>query len=179
SVVNFLLFGTVFTRKPRITLSLLAQLGEKLAQSRTGPDVTALLDSIKSRGDDLIEAMAAPAPNERIAFARRVLEAKGIDLKTSAGRQAGKDYLLSSLVRVLNKQAGYAKILESARLLGDPSAEFAERSRLFSDRGLSSDTSLLPNFAIEKALASIKAQGLMSAGQVTRIGIIGPGLDFT
>lgn len=181
SVVNFLLFGTSFTKKTRITLSILAKLGEKLAQSRTGmsPEVTALLDSIKSRADDLIEAMVAPNPNERVAFARRVLESKGIDIKTSAGHQAGKDYLLSSLVRVLKKQAGYAKILESARLLGDPSAEFAERSRLFSDRGLSSDTSLLPNFAIEKALTSIKSQGLMGAGQITRIGIIGPGLDFT
>ena len=35
SVINFLLFGTSFTRKPRITLSVIAQLGAKLGQSRT------------------------------------------------------------------------------------------------------------------------------------------------
>jgi hypothetical protein len=180
SVINFLLFGTSFTKKPRITLSVIAQLGAKLGQARTTtPDATGLLDSIKARADDLIQSMTSAASNERVAFARRVLEAKGLDIKTAAGRQASQEYLLSSLVRVVNKQAGYAKILESAHLLGDPSAEFAERSRLFSDRGLSSDTSLLPNFAIEKALVSLKSQGLLSAGRVTRIGIIGPGLDFT
>ena len=181
SVINFLLFGTSFTRKPRITLSVIAQLGAKLGQSRTTtpPDATGLLDSIKARADDLIQSMTSAASNERVAFARRVLEAKGLDIKTAAGRQASQEYLLSSLVRVVNKQAGYAKILESARLLGDPSAEFAERSRLFSDRGLSSDTSLLPNFAIEKALGSMKSQGLLASGAVKRIGIIGPGLDFT
>jgi hypothetical protein len=38
---------------------------------------------------------------------------------------------------------------------------------------------LLPNFAIERALVSIKSQGLLTAGSVRRVGIIGPGLDFT
>jgi hypothetical protein len=64
-------------------------------------------------------------------------------------------------------------------MLGDPSGEFAERSKLFRDRGLSSDTSLMPNFAIEKSLGSMKSKGLLAAGAVRRVAIIGPGLDFT
>jgi SAM-dependent methyltransferase len=70
-------------------------------------------------------------------------------------------------------------MLESARMLGDPSGEFAERSKLFRDRGLSSDTSLMPNFAIERSFGSMKSRGLLPAGHVRRVAIIGPGLDFT
>lgn len=179
SIVNFLLFGTSFTRKPRITLSSLAQFGDKLSKSASSPEVAPFLDSVKARADDLIQAMTSRSANERVLFARRVVESKGFDPKTPAGRDGVKGYLLASLIRVFNEQSGNAKILQSAQLLGDPSAEFAERSKLFSNRGLSSDTSLLPNFAIERALGSIKTQGLLATGSVRRVGIIGPGLDFT
>ena len=37
----------------------------------------------------------------------------------------------------------------------------------------------LPNFAIERALLSLKAQGHIAPLSVRRVGIIGPGLDFT
>jgi hypothetical protein len=179
SIINLLLFGTSFTRKPRMTLSLLAQFAERVSKSESTSESTLFLESVKARADDLIQAMASPAANERILFVRRIVESKGFDPKTIAGRQQVKDYLLTSLVRVLSEQSGYAKILESAQLLGDASAEFAERSKLFSNRGLSSDTSLLPNFAIERALTSIKSQGLLAMRSVRRVGIVGPGLDFT
>jgi hypothetical protein len=181
SIVNFLLFGTSFTRKPRITLGALAQISGKYSQSMLAPtpEVAAFVESIKARADDLVQATAMPGANERLLFARQISESKGYDLKTATGRQKVKDYLLASLARVLNEQAGFARVLESARLLGDPSAEFAERSKLFSNRGLSSDTSLRPCFAIERALISIRDQRLLAQGSVRRVAIIGPGLDFT
>ena len=181
SVVNFLLFGTSFTHKQRITLATLAKVSAVLstATSPSDPEATALLDSIKARAADLIHSMASPGGNERVLFARRVAEGKGYDPGTETGRRRLKDYFIASLVRVLSEQSGYAKMLESARLLGDPSAEFAEKSKLFSNRGLSSDTSLLPNFAIERSLALIRDQRLLTAGRVRRVGIVGPGLDFT
>jgi SAM-dependent methyltransferase len=114
-----------------------------------------------------------------LLFARHVVESKGYDVKTDAARPLLKQYILSSLARVLNEQSGFAKIMEAARMQGDPSEEFAERSRLFRDRGLSSDTSLMPNFAIERALASLKAKGLLAPQSVRRVAIVGPGLDFT
>lgn len=179
SIVNFLLFGTSFTRKPRITLSSLSQFAEKFSKSASNPENTVFVESIKARADDLIRGLTSPGANERVLFARRVIESKGIDPKTTDGRVKTKDYLFNSLIRVLKEQAGYARVLQSAQLLQDPSAEFAERSKLFTNRGLSSDTSLLPNFAIERALLSMKAQGLLAAGSVRRVGIVGPGLDFT
>jgi SAM-dependent methyltransferase len=49
----------------------------------------------------------------------------------------------------------------------------------FDERGLSSDTSIFPNFAIDRALEALKSEGLLGSGSVRRVGILGPGLDFT
>jgi hypothetical protein len=176
SLVNFLLFGTSFTRTPRITLSDLAAAG---ATQSNSPAAVSFIKTMQSRAEDLIQAISAPGKNERLLFARKLVEGKGHDLSTPQGRERGKQYLIANLARLLNERASYARVLESAKLLADPSAEFAERSKLYATRGLSSDTSLLPNFAIERALSSLKAQGMLASGSVRKIGIIGPGLDFT
>jgi SAM-dependent methyltransferase len=56
--------------------------------------------------------------------------------------------------------------------------EFVARSRLFRTRGLSLDTSLIPNYSVQQALAAMKARGLLAPGSVRRVAIVGPGLDF-
>jgi SAM-dependent methyltransferase len=175
SLVNLLLFGTSYTRQPRVTLKGLAQT----RQDANSPAATAFVEAVKARATDLIQGMATPGNNERLLFARHLIETKGYDTNSEAARARLKQYLLDSLTRVLGEQASYAKILESARMLGDASEEFAERSRLFRNRGLSLDTSLMPNFAIERALASLKAKGVLASQSVRRVAIIGPGLDFT
>jgi hypothetical protein len=181
SLINFLLFGTSFTRAQRVTLNALTQLGGKLfsPSQSVSPEADVYVKAIKLRAEDLARAMAAPGTNERLLFARQLVESKGFEVKTAAGRERAKQYLYDNLNRVLNEAGTYARILQSARLLGDPSAEFAEKSKLYSSRGLSSDTSLLPNFAIEKALNSLMAQKLFAPGSVRRVAVIGPGLDFT
>src|SRR5215510_59241 len=80
SLVNFLLFGTSFTRRPRITLTDLARAGSgnALGSTNTSPDSTRIVAEVQSRADDLIQAMAAPAKNERVLFARRLVESKGL-----------------------------------------------------------------------------------------------------
>jgi SAM-dependent methyltransferase len=83
-----------------------------------------------------------------------------------------------SIYYQLAENGAYARTLEAARLQGDATEEFAERSRLFRARGLSSDTSLLPNYAIEESLKEIKTRGLLSS-RIRRVAVIGPGLDFT
>ena len=80
---------------------------------------------------------------------------------------------------MLREQESYRKTIEEARLQGGAQAEFIERSQLYRERGLSLDTSLKPNFAIEQSLAAMKARGLLAEGTVLRVAIIGPGLDFT
>ena len=53
------------------------------------------------------------------------------------------------------------------------------RSTLYHTRGLSSDTSIRPDFAIDQTLDALASQGMLATGSVRRVGIIGPGLDFT
>jgi len=77
-----------------------------------------------------------------------------------------------------------AHLTEQAQAMGDPSLEFAERSRLYRERGLASDTSVRVNFAVEEALRGlipVLAQGAdpgtPGTRPVRRVAIIGPGLD--
>jgi hypothetical protein len=179
SLLNFLLFGTSFTQRPRITLRELGQVGEKRLLSGGSPEAAAFNERIKARINDLIRAISAPGKDERLLYARQLLASKGYQPQTPAGKEGITQFMLAGLVRVLGENSSYARVLESARLLGDPSAEFAERSKLYATRGLSSDTSLMPNFAIEQTLLSMKAKGLLQASSVRRVGIVGPGLDFT
>jgi hypothetical protein len=181
SLVNFMLFGTSFTSRPRITLAALTEFARKVsaAQAAGSPEAVAFAQALQDRAMDLINAMTQPSANERVLYGRRLIESQGIDIKTAAGREAAKSYLIKNLSRVVGENEGYTRVLESARVMGDASGEFVERSKLFRDRGLSSDTSLMPNFAIEKSLAAMKSRGLLAAGSVRRVAIIGPGLDFT
>jgi hypothetical protein len=187
SLVNFLLFGTSFTRQARITGEQVIILARQALQKRLEPALAAPAAEeaatdmmLKTRISDLIKGMSVPGNNERLLFARHlVVTQKGHNLQSPAGREQIKKYLLSSLARVLSEQASYAKALEAARLLGDPREEFYERSKLYRTRGLSLDTSLLPDFAIEEALKAMKERGLLKEGSVRHVAIVGPGLDFT
>lgn len=163
SLAHFLLFGTSFTKRPRVTAADLA-----------GSDPVAVRDRIDGRVRDLVAAIRAPGANQRLTFLRGFVEGQG--LKDDAALRA---WLGDNLLRVLRENEAYAREIESARELGDPSAEFAERSRLFRDRGLSSDTSLLPNLAIEASLRELRDRGLLARGSVRSVAVVGPGLDFT
>src|SRR5262249_49492491 len=70
SVVNFLLYGTAFTKQPRATEAMLAALA---SQNGAAPDV------VVRRIDDLITAIQAPGTNERLQFVRQLVERRKID----------------------------------------------------------------------------------------------------
>ncbi len=182
SLGNFLLFGTSYTKQPRVTTEEIAQIAQPDSHKSAAAqaETSQLSQVLQARADDLIQGFDAPGNNERLLFGRRIfIEKKGYDPHTATGRAKLKEYLLASVVRVLSEQASYAKALASARRLADPSEEFAERSTLYRSRGLSSDTSLLPNFAIEESLKAMQKRGLIEPHSIRRIGVVGPGLDFT
>src|SRR5258708_30280483 len=52
------------------------------------------------------------------------------------------------------------------------------RGTLYASRGLSVDTSLLPNYALEDTLRVMAGKGALGPGKIKRIAVIGPGLDF-
>jgi len=167
SVINLLQFGTSFTRQPRITEQQLAGVVMRKAGS---PDVFVPSPVLKARIDDFVTAVAAPGTNERIQFARRVVERRGIDTATEEGR--------GRLRRYLEERTAVVGSAVHAPVLHDPTTGLADQITIFRDRGLASDTLLWINFAIDQALADLKAAGALRPRSVRRVAIIGPGLDF-
>lgn len=110
---------------------------------------------LRTRVDDLLKAVANPGGNERLAFLKTLL----------AGKNAGP-FLLENVQRVLKE-----RIEINSRIAQQDSADNA-----FSSRGVSLDTTILPNYAIDAALREIQGRGLVRS--VGRAAIVGPGLDF-
>jgi hypothetical protein len=167
TIVNWLLFGTSFSSRPR-------------ALFESSPtDAAELVQLVAARTQDLTTALQSPGADERRLFARQLLERKGYRFETIADREQVSQHLLTEVARVAREQAGYARDLGDIRRLEDVTEQFAARSRLFRARGLSLDTSILPSMAIERSLAELHARGLIAAKSVHEVAVIGPGLDFS
>ncbi|HTC89264.1 MAG TPA: hypothetical protein VK686_13245 [Bryobacteraceae bacterium] len=162
SMVNLLLYGTSFTSQPRISME-----GDGLTKaSKRGV--------LRARVNDLAAGLASPGDNERLIFLQRLLKTQGIDPET-----AGK-FVLQNLLRVAEERKTLAERAEASKpdtQPDDPSA-ILDRASLFSDRGVSLDTSIFPDFSIEQTLRDLKQRGVLREGQVARVAVIGPGLDF-
>ena len=167
TLVNWLLLGTTFTSRPQVVLD------------NNATDVVQIPAAVRARAGDLVDALRTPGTDERRLFVRQLLERKGYRVGTPVDRERTAEYLLTEVARVAREQTGYARELATARKLGDVSAEFAARSRVFRTRGLSLDTSLAPSFALEQALRALLARGLLKAASVRDVAIVGPGLDFS
>ena len=168
-----MLFGTSFTSRPRAVLGAVSSdttTNQELVLRRT-------IELISGRIDDLLKALAVPGTDERRLFARALLARQGLRFTTAADRDEAREYLRAAVVRVANEQDRIDQEL-GATTGGDPKTEFVKRSQLFRTRGLSLDTSLVPNYALETALIAMKARGVLAAGSVRRVAIVGPGLDF-
>ncbi len=179
SIVNLLLFGTTFTDAPRITAAELPTLATGAGGTIKFSEGGVWQKLVEKRVRDLARGIAAPGTNERLKFARDTLEAADIKVAEPRGEDNIRAYLLGSLQRVLQEQASFRQALEAAKSLRDPTEQFAERSKLYKERGLSLDTSLPPDYALEVALIAMKSRGVLKPGSIKRVGIIGPGLDFT
>jgi hypothetical protein len=172
SIVNQFLFGTSFTKQPRLTEPEI----NRLAQEKSKDSVKLYEEVIGLRLEDYVKVVVSPTDNERMSYARDYFRKKiKIDLNAAEGKIEIKKIVISGLVRVVNEAKQYTSIIEQTRNNADE--EFAARSAVYQSRGLSSDTSLKPNFAIENAIKQLKEKGLINA--VLRIAIVGPGLDYT
>jgi hypothetical protein len=166
SMVNLLLYGTSFTKQPRIKVDAFTEA------SRAG--------ILRARVDDLIAGLRNPGDNERLAFLNGLLRSQGID--PSSPGETGV-FIYNNVQRVIQEMGTLAKRAEEARRLTQPDAVpdsaaiFNWRPGLFRDRGVSLDTNIFPDFSIEQALRDLKNRGVLREGQVARVGVIGPGLD--
>ena len=87
--------------------------------------------------------------------------------------------LTENLQRFAEEQRAYQEKLKAAENSGDLDQKLSTRGTLYQTRGLSADTSLLVNYALEDTLHSLSVKGLLAKGSIRHIAVIGPGLDFT
>jgi len=139
---------------------------------------------LRARVDDLVAGLRSPGDNERLTFLNGLLRSQGID--PSSPGETGV-FIYNNLQRVLQEMGTLAKRAEEAKRLiqptqpeavPDPAAIFNWRPGLFRERGVSLDTGIFPDFSIEQALRDLKNRGVLREGQVARVAVIGPGLDF-
>lgn len=169
SIVNLMLFGTTFTKALRAT-------ERDIADAAAGEPIP---PAVQQRLDDMVAAIVSPGPSERLLFARRVVERKGIEPETAAGRRDVRRCLEQGLDRVIAEYRTHGRARQAADQLADPAVRSVERATQFRDRGLSTDTSLFSSFALDRALMTLKSKGILGASSVKRVAVIGPGLDFT
>jgi SAM-dependent methyltransferase len=160
SMVNLLLFGTSFTKQPRIRVEAITEA------SKSG--------ALRGRVDDLIAGLGNPDGNERLIFLRGLLRGKGIDPDMPG--ETGV-FIYKNLQRVVEERRALAERAKEAQAKRLPASPL-DRVSLFQDRGVSLDTGIFPDYSIEQTLRDLKEGGVLREGQVARVAVVGPGLDF-
>jgi hypothetical protein len=174
SMVNLLLYGTSFTKQLRISME-----GEGISKaSKAGV--------LRARVDDLVAGLRSPGENERLIFLQRLVRSQGIMPEAADGPRQTGVFILQNLQRVVQERKVLAQRAAEAERAAeakvdtkpdDPSS-LLDRVSFFRDRGLSLDTGIIPDFSIEQTLRDLKVRGVLREGQVSRVAVIGPGLDF-
>lgn len=174
TLANLLLFGTSFTTEPVLTPARLQQIAGQ-TQGTTKESGNAG-NAFQGRVRDLAIGIAYPKGNERLQYMHSLLQKKGFQFATAEDYNKIGAFLASNLVRMLGDNQKLAEALQRARE-ADPETEFRERSQVFERRGISLDTSIFPNFALEEALKALKEKDVLRPGSVRHVAIVGPGLD--
>jgi hypothetical protein len=157
TLTNLLRFGVTFTKEYRIDDDYLVRLGG-----------SSLVNAFaENRANDLVRALAAPHPSERMLEMRTFLEKRGFSLRTLQARAAVKKYLLDNLARMRDEFLQYRAQTKDER-----------RFQLFQDRGISLDTNLWPDYQLDVHFRKMVEKGLLKPDSVRRVALVGPGLDF-
>jgi SAM-dependent methyltransferase len=170
TIVNWLMLGTTFTKVPRVQMD---------SPGGAAADEAQRTKRIASRAADLATALATPGQDERRLFARQLFAKQGYTTTSAADRSRLLAHLNDLVASVIAERAELTREIQAIRQVGDSSDQFAARSKLFRDRGLSLDTSFRPSFALEQALVQLRQRGVLKPGAVRDVAVVGPGLDFT
>ena len=161
SISNLILFGTSYTALPPIPTS------------DDGADSSGqLTPAARARVHFLVLAMTQPGGNEHVNFAREFLARRKV------AASAIEPYLETNLQRLIRDEREYAREQSAAGQRGDTDSVLMTRATIYKHRGLSFDTSLEPDFAIDTMLKQLLRDKFTAPGSIRRIAVIGPGLDF-
>jgi hypothetical protein len=160
TLTNLLRFGVTFTNEYQIDREYLAQYGK-----------SSLVNSFaENRANDLIRALSSPTANEGMMEMRAFLLKRGYSFKTAQDRARVKQHLLDNLAHMRDEFAQFREKLKTADL--------SEQAQLYAQRGISLDSNLWPDYALDRSLGELVKAGMLKPGSVRRIAIVGPGLDF-
>ena len=160
TLTNLLRFGVTYTNEYQIDREYLSHYGKSTL-------VNAFADK---RADDLIRALSSATGNEGMQELRAFLLQRGYSFKTPKDRARVKQHLLENLAHMRDQFEQFREKLKTADL--------AEESQIYSQRGISLDSNLWPDYALDRSLSEMVKAGKLKPGSVRRIAIIGPGLDF-
>jgi SAM-dependent methyltransferase len=161
SISNLILFGTSYSQLPPIPSS--AEGADQSGQ---------LTPAALARVHALAQSMLRPEENERVKFARDFL------VRRNLSRSSTETYLAENLRRLIQDEGDYERKQRAASKTGDPDTLLMTRATIYKERGLSFDTSIEPDFALDTMLKQLVQKGLVTRNSVRRIAVIGPGLDF-
>jgi hypothetical protein len=160
TLTNLLRFGVTYTDEYQIDREYLAKYGS-----------SSLVNSFaENRANDLVKALASPTANEGMVEMRAFLVQRGYSFTTAEDRARVKQHLLENLAHMRDEFAEFREKLKTADL--------AEQAQLYAQRGISLDSNLWPDYALDRSLGELVKAGLLKPGGVRRIAIVGPGLDF-
>jgi len=160
TLTNLLRWGVAFTDEYQINREYLSRYG-------TSTLVNAFAEK---RADDLVRALSSPNASEAMREMRVFLMQRGYSFKTSDDRARVKKHLLENLARMRDEFAEFRQRLKTADL--------SEEGELYAKRGISLDSNLWPDYAVDRSLTELVKLDMIKPGSVQRIAIIGPGLDF-
>lgn len=160
TLTNLLRWGTTFTDEYQINREYLAKYG-------SSPLVNAFAEK---RTTDLVRALGAPGANKGIQQMRAFLIQRGYSFSTAKERERVKRHLLANLGRMRDEFAGFREKLKTA--------DTAVEGQLYAQRGISLDSNLWPDYALDRSLNELVQAGMLKPGSVRRIAVVGPGLDF-
>ncbi len=134
TLTNLLRFGVTYTREYQIDREYLASYGKS----------TLVNAFAENRANDLVRALASPTANEGMQEMRAFLTHRGYSFKTAQDRARVKQHLLDNLGRMRDEFAQYREELKTA----DP----AQQGQLYAQRGISLDSNLWPDYALDRSL---------------------------
>ncbi len=176
SLANLLIFGTSFTREPRVTDEYHATLVRQFGIFGDAAD-RALKKTVLTRAHDLAIALADPGDDERRLMMRDVVTRAGYGTSSQEDRERLAQYLFDNLVRYMKESRIYLAEVARASQTTAPHTIF-DLANIYQGRGLSTDTSLLVDYALEQALLGLKENGFLKPRSILRLGVVGPGLDL-
>lgn len=160
TLTNLLRWGVTFTDEYQINREYLAKYGSS----------TLVNAFAEKRATDLVRALASPGANPGMQQMRAFLIKQGYSFTTPKDRERIKKHLLENLARMRDEFAEFREKLKTV--------DIAEEANLYAQRGISLDSNLWPDYALDRSLAELLKAGMIKPGSIRRIAVIGPGLDF-